>query len=79
MKKRHYTPFAFKEHIGHFLKPLDVLGITTNFKIGYCNLPKIKIFLFVSGGVGIIQLWTHVRGRLAERPHIIIILSLKKK
>ena len=52
MKKRHYTPFAFKEHIGHFLKPLDVLGITTNFKIGYCNLPKIKIFLFVSGGCG---------------------------
>ena len=28
-----------KDQIGHFLKPLDVLGKTPNLKVGYCSLP----------------------------------------
>ena len=30
-----------KDQIGHFLKPLNVLGITPNLMVDYCNLPFI--------------------------------------
>ena len=33
------TVLVTKDQIGHFLKPLDVLGKTTNLKVVYCNLP----------------------------------------
>jgi len=39
MNKWHYTPFVFKDQIGHILKFVDVFGITPNFKVDYCNLP----------------------------------------
>ena len=33
----------FEDQIGHFEKPLDVLGITLNLKVVYCNLPYFLI------------------------------------
>ena len=50
MNKRHYMPYAFKDQVGHFLKLLDVLSITPNLKVGYCNLPNIIICLWKTCG-----------------------------
>ena len=33
-----------KDQIGHFLKPLNVLGITPNLRVDYCNLPFILFY-----------------------------------
>ena len=46
MNKRHYSPFVFNDHIGHFLKPLDVLGITPKLRVSYCNLPFFFSYKF---------------------------------
>ena len=40
---------VFKDQIGHFLKPLDVFGITQNLMIDCRNLPFFNNFFYYKG------------------------------